>query len=196
VLTIVACALVVPILLVPAAPWSLALLTIGKRVDGSRGPREWLLLIAGSRVAAWLTYPPVGAILLSMSLWAALYTPLLRFTVTSASGHFVLVLGLVLCGWLFVQALSGVDPVPVGAGFGVRMALAALVGAAVLALGVLLALSPGLLLANWYGAMGRTWGAAPLADQQQGGVVFGVVGVVACAAVALAAVRGARSSAG
>ncbi|BDZ48358.1 ABC transporter permease [Frondihabitans sucicola] len=156
--TVVVAGLVVPILLVPAAPWTMALLAIAKRTDRSRGPREWLLLIVQSRVAAWLTYPPVGGILLAFSFWAALFTPLLRFTATSALGHFVLVLGLLLCGLLFAQALAGVDPVPVTAGFGVRMGLAALVAAVVVALGAWLAVTQGLLLANWFGAMGREWG--------------------------------------
>lgn len=192
-LTVVVAGLVVPILLVPAAPWTLALLAIARRSDRSRGPREWLLLVVESRVAGWLTYPPVGGILLALSFWAALFSPLLRFTATTATGHFAFVLGLVLVGWLFVQALTGVDPVPVTAGFGIRMSLAGLVALVVVALGAVLAVSPGLLLANWYGAMGRQWGAVPLVDQQQGGVVFGVVGVLACAALAVGSVRGARA---
>jgi cytochrome c oxidase assembly factor CtaG/putative copper export protein len=194
-LTVVVAALVVPILLVPAAPWTLALLAIAKRTDRSRGPREWLLLTVQSRGAAWLTYPPVGAILLAFSLWAVLYTPLLRFTATSAVGHFALVLGLVLCGWLFVAAIVGVDPVPVAAALRIRLALVGLVAVVVVALGVVLAVSQGLLLANWFGAMGRLWGAAPVADQQHGGVVFGVVGLLACAALGVGAVRRVRAAA-
>ena len=193
-LVVVVVALVVPVLLVPAAPWSLALRTIAKRTDQSRGPREWMLLIVQSRVAAWLTWPPVGALLLGFALWAVVYTPLLRFTATTAAGHFVLVLVLVLSGWLFVQSVLGVDPVPVTAGSGLRAALLALVAAVLLGLGVALAVSPGLLLPNWYGAMGRMWGPAPLADQQLGGVVLGGVGLVACAALAVGVVRGRRSA--
>lgn len=191
-LTIVVCGLVVPILLSSAAPWTLALRTIAKRTDRSRGPREWILLIVQSRVASWLTYPPVGAILLAVSIWAALYTPLLRFTATTAFGHFLLVLGLVLCGWLFAQAVWGVDPVPVTAAPGVRAGLVALVAAVVVALGIVLALGQGLLLSNWFGAMGRTWGATPVADQQQGGVVLGAVGLISCGALALWGLRAGR----
>lgn len=187
-LQIVLVGLVVPALLVPAAPWTLALRAMAKRTDGSRGPREWTLLVVQSRVAARLTHPFVGGPLLALGLWAAVW-PLLRWTVSTELGHFSLVLGLLLSGWLFVQALVGVDPVPLRAGFGVRVSLAALVGAAVLAVGAVLSVSPGLRLASWFGAMGRTWGSAPVADQQQGGVVLGVVGIVVCAVLGAAAVR-------
>jgi putative copper resistance protein D len=34
----------------------------------------------------------------------------------------------------------------------------------------------GLLLADWYGAMGRTWGATPLEDQATGGAIAGGIG--------------------
>lgn len=194
-LSLAAVALVVPLLLVPSAPWTLALLATAKRRDGSRGPREWFLLIVQSRVAAWLTFPPVGAILLVVALWACVFTPLLRFTATTATGHFVVVLGLVLCGWLFAQSVVGVDPVPVTAGPGLRAGLVALVAAGVLALGLVLTSLRGLLLSDWYGAMGRLWGAPPVADQQTGGVVLLVVGLVSCAgfAVSLAAARSRRT---
>jgi putative copper resistance protein D len=36
----------------------------------------------------------------------------------------------------------------------------------------------GLLLADWYGAMGRTWGSAPLVDQQAGGAIAWSVGEI------------------
>jgi putative copper resistance protein D len=34
----------------------------------------------------------------------------------------------------------------------------------------------GLLLADWFGAMGRTWGQDPLADQQTGGAIAWGIG--------------------
>ena len=36
--------------------------------------------------------------------------------------------------------------------------------------------SENLLLADWYGAMGRTWGSTPLEDQQAGGAIAWSVG--------------------
>jgi putative copper resistance protein D len=36
----------------------------------------------------------------------------------------------------------------------------------------------GLLLADWYGAMGRTWGADPLSDQHTGGAIAWGIGEI------------------
>jgi putative copper resistance protein D len=190
--TVALASFVVPVLLVPSAPWTLALLSIRKRADGSRGPREWLLGVVQSRAAAWLTYPLTGPVLLGGSLWAWIHTPLLRWSVTTSSGHLVMVLQLVLVGWLFAQSVIGVDPVPVRAGRGVRILVVSIVAAASLALGGQLAATSGLLMSNWYGAMGRLWGLPPVADQQAGGVVLAVVGVLACAVLAVGAVRATR----
>ena len=49
--------MVVPLLLVPAAPITLALRAIKRRTDGSRGGREWLLAAVHSKVANFLTHP-------------------------------------------------------------------------------------------------------------------------------------------
>ena len=53
----------VPVLLVPAAPITLALRTINKREDGSRGAREWILLAVHSRVFTFFANPLVAALL-------------------------------------------------------------------------------------------------------------------------------------
>ncbi|RKR76052.1 cytochrome c oxidase assembly protein [Frondihabitans australicus] len=186
--TVVCAGLVVPALLVPAAPWTLALVAIDKRTDGSRGPREWLLGVVRSRVAAWLTHPFTGPLLASVSLWAWLHTPLLRWSVATGWGHFAMVLELVLAGWLCAQAVCGIDPVPVRAGRGLAVGGAALVAVVVVGLGVRL-LGDGLLLSNWYGATGRQWGLAPVDDQQAGGVVLMVAGLVVGSRLVAAAVR-------
>jgi putative copper resistance protein D len=192
--TVALAALIVPALLVPSAPWTLALLTIRKRTDGSRGPREWLMGVVQSRVAARLTHPLVGPVLLVGSIAAWIHWPwLLRWSVTTSSGHLAMVLQLVLVGWLAAQSVVGVDPVPTRAGRGARILLAGVVAVGMAALGVALAAGSGLLLANWYGAMGRLWGLPPVADQQVGGVVIAVVGVVVALGVAAGAMRATRS---
>nr|WP_228514509.1 cytochrome c oxidase assembly protein [Frondihabitans sp. VKM Ac-2883] len=182
-------AFVVPVLLVRAAPWTLALLAIVKRTDGSRGPREWMLGIVQSRGSAWLTHPVVGGPLLAVTIWAVVWSPLLRWTATTDLGRFCLIAGLVMVGWLFAQSIVGLDPVPVRPGARLTMLLAAVVLVAVGAVGAALALGSGLRLANWYGAMGRTWGPAPLADQASGGVALAGIGIVVCVGLALAAAR-------
>jgi cytochrome c oxidase assembly factor CtaG/putative copper export protein len=186
--TVAAAVFAVPALVVPSAPWTLALLAVDKRTDGSRGPREWFLGIVRSRVAAWLTHPFVGPALVAVSLWAWLHTPLLRWSVATGWGHFAMVLELVLVGWLWAQAVVGVDPVPVRAGRGIRILVAAVVAAVAAVLGIALAAGQGLLLSNWYGATGRLWGLPPVTDQQAGGVVLTAVALATCAVLAVVAV--------
>ena len=43
----------------------------------------------------------------------------------------------------------------------------------------------GLLLADWYGAMGRTWGASAIADQQTGGGIAWSVGEIPTVVLAI-----------
>ncbi|GAA4685752.1 cytochrome c oxidase assembly protein [Frondihabitans cladoniiphilus] len=190
-------AFVVPALLASGAPWTLALVSIAKRTDGSRGPREWLMLVVRSRGAAVLTHPVSGVVLLAASLWAWLFTPLFRWSLTTYGGHTVLVLQLVLVGWLVVQALLGLDPVRYATRTGIRLAVVGGTVVVAAVVGIVPALGDGLLLANWYGAMGRLWGAPPVADQHEGGVALALIGVVVAAVLAVVvAVRAGRRSEG
>ena len=51
--------------------------------------------------------------------------------------------------------------------------------------GVTIMTGNGLLLADWYGAMGRTWGATPLEDQNMGGGIAWGIGELPTLALAL-----------
>jgi putative copper resistance protein D len=43
----------------------------------------------------------------------------------------------------------------------------------------------GLIMADWFGAMGRTWGQTPLDDQQTGGAIAWGIGELPAAALTL-----------
>ena len=161
--------MVIPLLLVPAAPITLALRTIAKRVDGSRGPREWVLLGVHSRVSTVLVNPLVSAVLFAASLWAFYYTPLFGWATTDHIGHEWMIVHFLITGYLFVQSLIGVDPVPYRAPYPLRLVLLMATMGFHAFFGIALMGGTGLLLADWYGAMGRPWGISALADQQMGG---------------------------
>jgi cytochrome c oxidase assembly factor CtaG len=60
--------------------------------------------------------------------------------------------------------------------------------------GLALMTGSGLLLADWYGAMGRQWGAPPLVDQQNGGGIAWSVGEIPTVILAIVvALQWARS---
>jgi putative copper resistance protein D len=168
----------VPVLLVLSAPVTLAMRAIHKRDDGSRGAREWILLAVHSRVAGVLTHPLVAAGLFVASLWVFYYTPLFRWATTDHVGHEWMTIHFLVVGYLFVQTLVGIDPVKNRPPYPIRLILLLIVMAFHAFFGLALISNDGLFLADWYGSMGRTWGATPLQDQQAAGGIAWSVGEI------------------
>lgn len=176
---------IVPLLLVPAAPVTLAMRAIVKRTDGSRGAREWILLAVHSKPAELLGNPVVAGVLFAASLWLFYYTPLFSWATTDHIGHTFMVVHFLLVGYLFIQSLIGVDPAPHRTPYPIRLiVLLATVGFHAF-FGVGLMTGTGLLQASWYGAMGRTWGASAIVDQQTGGGIAWSVGEIPTLALAI-----------
>jgi putative copper resistance protein D len=186
--------MMVPLLLVPGAPITLALRTIRKRTDGSRGGREWLLAAVHSRYATVLANPIVAALLFTGSLWLFYYSPLFSWATTEHVGHEWMVVHFLATGFLFVQTLIGTDPLPYRAPYPLRLVLLLATMAFHAFFGLALMTGSGLLLADWYGAMGREWGASPLVDQQNGGGIAWSVGEIPTVILAIVvALQWARS---
>jgi putative copper resistance protein D len=175
----------VPVLLVLSAPITLALRTIRRRDDGSRGAREWIMLAVHSRVAAVLTHPLVAGGLFAASLWIFYYSPLFRWATEDHVGHTWMVMHFLITGYLFAQTLVGIDPVAGRPPYPLRLLLLLATMAMHAFFGLSLVTGTGLLLSDWYGAMGRTWGLSPLADQQAGGGIAWSVGELPTVALAI-----------
>ncbi|MFM9877617.1 MAG: cytochrome c oxidase assembly protein [Rhodoglobus sp.] len=178
--------MVVPVLLVPGAPITLALRTIVKRADGSRGPREWIMLVAHSRYFGVLSHPLVAAGLFTGSLWVFYYTPLFGWATTNYIGHEWMIIHFLLTGYLFVFSLIGIDPAPNRAPYPIRLVTLFATMAFHAFFGLALVTGTGLLLVDWYGAMG--WGAPAISDQQAGGAIAWSVGEIPNAIIAVAIV--------
>jgi cytochrome c oxidase assembly factor CtaG/putative copper export protein len=168
----------IPVLLVLSAPITLALRTVHKRDDGSRGVREWILLAVHSKVAAVVTHPLVVAVLFAASLWVFYYSPLFRWATEDHVGHTWMIIHFLITGYLFAQTLVGIDPIPNRPPYPLRLILLLATMALHAFFGLSLVTGTALLLPDWYGAMGRTWGLAPLADQQAGGGIAWSVGEI------------------
>lgn len=175
----------IPVLLVPGAPVTLALRAIRKRTDGSRGPREWILLAVHSRIAALFSRPVVAAVFFAGSLWVFYYSPLFRFAVEDHIGHTFMIVHFLISGYLFVQTLIGVDPAPYRAPYPMRLIVLLGTMAFHAFFGVSLMTGTGLLAADWYGAMGRPWGPSAIIDQQIGGGIAWSIGEIPTLALAL-----------
>uniref|UniRef100_UPI0035BBE724 cytochrome c oxidase assembly protein n=1 Tax=Agreia sp. TaxID=1872416 RepID=UPI0035BBE724 len=178
--------MMVPLLLVPAAPVTLIMRAVAKRHDGTRGGREWVLLAVHSKIGAFLANPLVAAILFAGSLWAFYYTPLFRWATTDHIGHEWMVTHFLITGYLLVQALIGVDPVPYRFPYPFRLLLLLAVMAFHAFFGLAMMTGNGLLLADWYGAMGRPWGVSAIEDQQAGGGIAWSVGEIPTVILAIA----------
>ena len=168
----------IPLLLVPGAPVTLAARAIRKRDDGSRGGREWILWAVHSPVARVLTNPYLAAGLFIGSLWLFYYTDLFRWSLYDHLGHEWMVAHFLITGYLFVLSLIGIDPVPYRLPYPLRLVLLIAVMAMHAFFGVALMMQSGLMVAEWFGAMGRTWGPDPLADQYIGGGVAWSIGEI------------------
>lgn len=175
----------IPVLLVPGAPITLALRAIHKRTDGSRGPREWLLLLTHSRYFAVLGNPVVAAVLFAGSLWAFYYTPLFGWATTNHIGHEWMIVHFLLTGYLFVQALIGVDPSPSRPPYPIRLVILLATMGFHAFFGLALMTGSGLLIADWYGSMGWDTGITALQDQRIGGGIAWSVGEIPTVALAI-----------
>ncbi|MHA7144608.1 cytochrome c oxidase assembly protein [Arthrobacter sp. TmT3-37] len=168
--------MVVPLFLVLGAPVTLALKALGARRDGTRGLREWILVIVHSWPSRIITHPLVAAGNFVASIIVFYYSPLFGFALREHVGHELMITHFLLTGYVFVLSMIGSDPVPLRAPYPMRILLLFATMAFHAFFGVTLMGSTSLLEASWFGNMGRDWGASAIADQQVGGAVTWGVG--------------------
>jgi len=177
--------MMVPVLLVPGAPVTLLSRAQTARKDGSWGLREWVLWAVHTPFAWFVSHPLFAGLNFALSLVMFYYTPLFRWATEEHVGHQWMLVHFLITGYLFVQSLMGVDPQPHRTGYPLKLML--LIGTmafhAFFGLGLMNEKS--LLLADWFGAMGRTWGDDPLADQAIGGAFAWGVGEIPTIVIAL-----------
>src|SRR5699024_10369000 len=88
----------------------------------------------------------------------------------------------------------GVDPGPPRLGYPMRLLLMMATMAMHAFFGITIMMSTGLFAADWFGAMGRTWGPTPLEDQYIGGGIAWSVGEIPTIVLAIiVAVQWAKS---
>lgn len=184
-------AMVVPIFVVLAAPVTLALRALparraGLRGDDSRGPREWLLVLVHSRWARFLANPIVAAVNFAGSMIAFYYTDVFAWALADPVGHLVMVVHFSVVGYLFANALVGIDPGPTRPAYPMRLVLLFATMGFHAFFGVSLMSGDALLVADWFGLLGRPWGASAIRDQQVGGSIAWGIGELPTLALAIA----------
>ena len=175
----------IPVLLVPGAPVTLLMRAVHKRTDESKGVREWVLWAVHTKPAMFIAHPAFAAVNFAASLVIFYFTPIFDWATREHIGHQWMIIHFLITGYLFVQSLIGIDPVPARVGYPFRIITLILVMAFHAFFGVSLMTGSGLLLPDWFGAMGRTWGLPPLEDQQNGGAIAWGIGELPTIALAI-----------
>jgi putative copper resistance protein D len=177
--------MLVPLLLVAGAPTTLALRSIRPRRDGTRGPREWMLVALESRYLRVLAHPVVAAVIFTGSLIAFYYSPLFGLALRTHVGHELMYAHFLLAGYLFAWVLVGVDPGPHRPSPPLRLLVLLATMAFHAFFGVALISGTAVLQPEWFAGLGRTWGAGLLEDQRTGGGIAWGIGEVPTLVLAL-----------
>lgn len=185
---------VAPIFLALAAPITLALRALPVHHDGSRGPREWLRGLVESRFMKFVSHPVVAAASFAAVLILFYYSPVFEFTLRNHAGHLWMLFHFAIVGYLFVNALIGVDPGPSRPRYPMRIVLLFATMAAHAFFGVVLTSSQVLLAPTFYGLMGRDWGPDAITDQQYGGQLAWGMGELPVVLLAILVVTAWRQS--
>jgi putative copper resistance protein D len=170
-----ALSMVVPIFLVLGAPVTLALRALRPRGDGSRGAREWLVAAVESRYTRILSFPPVAAFLFAGSLVVFYFSPLFGLALRTHVGHELMHIHFLFAGYLFAWVLIGLDPGPRRVSPPLRLITLMAAMAFHAFFGVTILSGDTVLAGDYFGALGRLWGAALLPDQRAGGgIAWGI----------------------
>jgi len=177
--------MVAPIFLVLGAPVTLALRALPARGDGSRGAREWILVFVHSKFSQLVTHPLFAAANFAGSIVIFYFSDLFGYAMREHVGHELMNLHFLLTGYIFVLTMIGTDPLPRRAPYPMRLLLLLATMGFHAFFGVSIMGGTGLLAADYFGNLGRTWGQSALADQQTGGAVAWGIGEVPTLLVAI-----------
>ena len=165
-----------PILMVLAAPVTLALRTLTPRHDNTLGPRELLLGLVHSRYLAVIGNPIVAAAIFFGSLVIFYFSPLFELALRTHTGHVLMTLHFLLAGYLFVWVLVGIDPGPKRWPPSLRLIILFVTISFHAFFGVALTTGTALLAPGFYRNLDLPWAVDLLADQRNGGAVAWGVG--------------------
>ena len=171
-------AMIVPILLVLAAPITLIARVESPRKDGTYGPREIVLGLVHSKYVAFWANPIVAGVNFVFGLIIFYYTPLFELALTTHTGHVLMVIHFLLAGYLFAMVLIGVDPGPRKWAPARRLVVLFATMSFHAFFGVAIQSSTSLLAPGFFSIIHIPWIPDPLLDQQQGGAIAWGIGDV------------------
>ncbi len=165
-----------PILMVLAAPVTLALRTLTPRRDNTLGARELLLGLVHSRFLMVLGNPIVAAVIFFGSLVVFYFSPLFELALRTHTGHVLMTTHFLLAGYLFVWVLVGIDPGPRRWPPSLRLVILFATISFHAFFGVALTTGTTLLAPTFFQSLHLPWAVDLLADQRNGGAVAWGIG--------------------
>ncbi|HHU11152.1 MAG TPA: bifunctional copper resistance protein CopD/cytochrome c oxidase assembly protein [Intrasporangiaceae bacterium] len=182
-------AMIVPLLLVPGAPVTLALRALKPRKDKTWGPRELILQITHSRMNQVLTNPVFAAVLFFISMAVFYYSPAFELALRTHTGHLVMTAHFILTGYLFTWVLIGIDPGPRRWNPLILLVVLFVTISFHAFFGVILTGTNYLLAPNFFETINLPWLTDPFADQYRAGEIAWGVGEVPTLILALMVAR-------
>jgi cytochrome c oxidase assembly factor CtaG len=161
-----------PLLIALAAPVTLALQAT------TRPTQIFLLRILHSPVVRTITHPAFIWVLFGGTLFVLYFTSLYELSLRNDLVHAFLHLHFIVSGLLFFWIIVGLDPSGWRLPYWSRLLLVLLAVPFHVFLGVAILGSDQVIAADWYDALGRTWGASALSDQRTGAGLLWAVGDV------------------
>jgi putative copper resistance protein D len=180
-------AMLAPILLVLAAPVTLALRTLpsGGR-HSAPGPREWLLAGMHSAPARWLSHPFVALALFVGTYYVLYFSGLFDTMLPSHPAHLLMITHFLITGLLFFWLVLGIDPGPRRLAPVTRLALVFASVPFHAFFGVILMGSHQVIGRDYYSGLALPWVPDLLADQRLGGGLAWAAGEVPLLIVVIA----------
>ncbi|MCD1286792.1 MULTISPECIES: cytochrome c oxidase assembly protein [unclassified Brevibacterium] len=187
--------MVVPLPMVLGAPITMLMRGTAARTDGSRGIREWVLWLVHTPYLRFFANPIVASVNFAGSLIIFYYSGIMQYALETHIGHELMIMHFLGAGYLFGQALIGIDPGVKRPAYPMRLLMLLITMAFHAFFGISIMSSNVLIEGDWFGNIGADWGYTAIEDQQLGGGVAWGIGEIPTLFIAImVAVQWSKSS--
>lgn len=167
--------MVVPLPMVLGAPITMLMRGTKARTDGSRGVREWVLWLVHTPYMRFFANPIFASVNFAGSLVIFYYSGVMKYALEWHLGHELMIIHFLGAGYLFAQALIGIDPGVKRPAYPLRLLMLLITMAFHAFFGISIMSSEVLIEGDWFGNIGADWGYSAIEDQQLGGgIAWGV----------------------
>lgn len=167
--------MVVPLPMVLGAPITMLMRGTKARTDGSRGIREWVLWLVHTPYMRFFANPIFASVNFAGSLVIFYYSGVMKYALEWHLGHELMIIHFLGAGYLFAQALIGIDPGVVRPAYPLRLLMLLITMAFHAFFGISIMSSEVLIEGDWFGNIGADWGYSAIEDQQMGGgIAWGI----------------------